>query len=483
MYDPKKKKDLVESIYAGTSAAYGAVTPKPAAMAPAAAPAPAPERKYRDNGGVGFRPGADIRRPDGRLKDVGAPAPAVAKVAARLEAERLANTPRPYDPNARLVDRPTYTDEEYKLRYDPQARLAKQVAETPGVVSLAAPKPAPVAPAVAAPVMPNAPTAVDANAKIGPLGNATAAPVAAGMVPGMKTPDGRPSFASSRDALGNNVFDNASAARLNAAQGNTTITGTMPPNAPPVAQNSFAQPASYSAPSVNLSGNTREANDERVKLLGDIDSQIFRLGGANSRGKRQLLSDLMGQKGKLTGQAFDQAGDLKKTGAQLNSAGQLAALGANASANEGLAKRQFDASESNANRAFTMGENMLNREADAERGGSTVTGEDGNQYFVRGTSASAVTNPDGSAFKSNRDSGLSMEKQADVLLKQLGDLDVMNDPDGAQGAELRLRLKELMPTGQQQAPNLDAFIAAAKAGKSKLTDEQLKEAFNQKYGK
>ena len=291
------------------------------------------------------------------------------------------------------------------------------------------------------------------------------------------------SVAASVSAAGNPMYDNSSIAQLNARNGNV-----VNPVEQPFTRAALNQPAQLNGRQLannvvsDQRGVANQVKKDSAAFLNPMSNggEILRrmdIAASTMRGspssRNKVLDTLSGQ--------LDASN--KASSAYQDGANEAFARGQTGDIQAGLAQQQTKG-QAIVQDLQQAGNDRLERIKN-ESQGTPQTGADGNSYFVRGTSANAVTNADGSPFKTAQSSGMSTDKQADVLLKQLSDLDVMTDPEGKQRAEIQARLKQIMPGGEQQAaaPNLDAFIAAAKSQNSKMTDEQLKAAFASKYGK
>jgi hypothetical protein len=108
-------------------------------------------------------------------------------------------------------------------------------------------------------------------------------------------------------------------------------------NAPPSLEATNANYGNLAPRSV--SGDTRGAEAERQKALSGINDALFGLrGNLNMRSKREMLTNLLGEKNKLTSQAYDTQNSRDMTGAKFaNEAAQQ-----NATLQEQGAKRRDD---------------------------------------------------------------------------------------------------------------------------------------------
>ncbi|MFA5899711.1 MAG: hypothetical protein WC829_11430 [Hyphomicrobium sp.] len=388
-------------------------------------------------------------------------------------------------------------------RYDagqtPQGMIAPQVSSPFAVKRPALPAPiapANAAPAPAPPARPVSPVDPRIQPWNSPASAVPSAPNAAALVPGMRTLDGRAGgLASSVGQFGENVYDNASIARLNArSAGAYALPAAAPAAAPVVAgaapgsataavasgqssltrdpaapQNNFGGyqandagayasavqppvlsrvPANYGAPSTGLSGNTYAAEQERKARLSELDSQYTALGSLNSRGKRELAAQIMGLKAQLTGAALSQAGDLAKVGADLNSKGAIAALGLNAAVDE-----------SGATLAHTSRENALTRQLEARKIGKTLTADDGTESALSfDGQLQRLLNPDGSPFRRSPTSAEGAVTESDQF-------EAANDFDMAELQSLIPGTPEADRKGAEIRKRMSDRIAAARKAK------------------
>lgn len=338
-------------------------------------------------------------------------------------------------------------------KLDAHATALRQFADTTNANTVGrqygvAPIPLPTATPAIKPVMidPSNP----ASMQLTPPGRADAAPVGGGAAP-LPRPNARQltgggagpaqagfkSLASSVNAQGNNVYDNASVDRLNAryaAPGSNggvqaqSFGGTAPlalPTATPAAApptlgvnlprpgvaSTYGQPL-LSMPDSNaplppehgrLTGpramaeqyNSREDRDARAKMLSSLDSRIFAAGiNPNSRSKRQLLGSLIGAQAGLVGN-----GEGLSAGAVQNRNNNDNALGIADMTNQGENQRALlgDANtrdiatqkdQGDTTRVYLQSLAELNKSA-------TITGSDGNLLRVTGGTAAPVVGPDG----------------------------------------------------------------------------------------
>lgn len=285
------------------------------------------------------------------------------------------------------------------------------------------------------------------------------------------------SLASGIGAAGERVYDNASVERLQervAQPGSGLTTQGLTPvanagGAAPTMQRSLpaiqAQQTQATTVAVprRLSGDLRGAEDERKRLLGDIDTELFRLGigGLNSRGKRQLYSDLLGQRAGLTSKRIDQVTGLETQGAQLD-----------ASAATESAQLQQQAAVRNADRTFSADQTNLDtqlrqQDLDAANGrvSRTLVDRDGNtSVLTEGGQLRQLTGPDGQPFRQQEDPSLlraqtvSPDAEFKALSERLAQMQQFGRPqDAAEAkqfdtdvAQLQARMGQLTGTAPAQ---------------------------------
>jgi hypothetical protein len=244
--------------------------------------------------------------------------------------------------------------------------------------SAAAPRPAPVA---------AAPAAVPArDPRIQPFNqpaSAVPAPVGRPVLPGQAA------AANPQDIVGTFNGRNITKSESDKLAGSTNFGAAGAPAIAPVLARA---PAAYQAPSVNLSGNLAGADTERKALISRLGEQLGNIGELNTRGKRDLAGQILGLQAGLTRAGFDQAGDLTRTGAQLNAQGADAALNANANADDNADARAAQATESALTRKFSF-----------DNSGTNVRGANGDTYLQRGSTVAPVLGPDGKPFKAAPD--------------------------------------------------------------------------------
>lgn len=212
-------------------------------------------------------------------------------------------------------------------------------------------------------------------------------------------------------------------------------------------------PSSYQAPGTNLGGNTGGADTERKALIQRLGVQLDGIGKLDTRGKRDLAGQILTLQSGLTRDAFDQAGDLTKAGAQLNVDAGKAALDANSRADETGATLAADANE-----------NALKRKFEFDNSGTTVRGADGGVYLQRGTTAAPVLGPDGKPFKGGPDKsegGVTPEGVYKSLAAERAAI-LANAVDPA-SAKTLLDAYDASPRGQQLASMESQALGGAAA--------------------
>lgn len=218
-----------------------------------------------------------------------------------------------------------------------------------------------------------------------------------------ENPNGRPgSVASGRGAFGENVYDNASIARLQgggqAAPSATTFSAVAPATAGPQPRRTLAQEEPElrydPAPSRTLRGDLHGAEQERQQLATTLDRQIDRLSRrADTRSERALLGELVGQRTGLTGRRVDQVTGLETTGAQIGAQSAQQAQALTADAAQGRFSRRLGGDIEAARLDSAEREGTANRAARRD----LVTTADGSYGVVdAGGNLRPVTGPDGS---------------------------------------------------------------------------------------
>lgn len=295
------------------------------------------------------------------------------------------------------------------------------------------------------------------GASLSPISTASAAPRAAASAPGLNliepsnaaslalTPpsagvSARPPAAPASAGAGNvaGTFNgreitrgeaDAIAARVpTAAAGAPVIAGPnggfafTPPGGVGAAPGSLASAASavpsFSAPSVDTS-RVRDAETERAAVAKAIDDRIAALSfgpdGLNSRGKRQLYADLVGQRAGLAKQAGDLAGASETSQRQSGTA-----LTTTAAQEAGANQRATEAQAGETARA-TAADAAANIRAGIQRP-EYVTDKDGNVNLATGSTFAPVTDAKGNTLRapSTRAEGaITPAVQLDALVKQL----------------------------------------------------------------
>ncbi len=236
----------------------------------------------------------------------------------------------------------------------------------------------------------------------------------------------------------------------------------------------LTRPAPYQAPGTGLDGNRGAADIERKAAISDLDSRLSSLGTLNSRGKRAMASQLLELKTGLTRSAYDQQGELAKTGASINAAGATAALNANAGADS-------DTAQINA----TAREGGLSRRLEFDKSGEVLPGANGRQYLRRGTNVTPITGADGKGFEGapTKQSGLLPKDILDAYTSQLAAIDPLDPNAPAIRAETQSKIDALIGGGAAPAkPTLADFLSKAKAANPGKSDAELTDYFNKKYG-
>jgi hypothetical protein len=250
------------------------------------------------------------------------------------------------------------------------------------------------------------------------------------------------------------------------------LAGVAPVTAAPV----VAPEVGFSRPRAD-----RAAETERQRLQGDIDTRLFQLGGnLDTRGKKQLASDLLGLKRDLTGKRIDQTTGLATEGARLASGAAAQEAGLAAGVGEANSRNALDAAQGNATIA---NQQALQRNAIQ----SVLTGADGTAGSLRGDgSLTPVTGPDGKPYKVPLPAAagqITPELQVDALTKQLAALDSLSDPDGSQRAAIGAQLKQVLGTGGAGKPDRATWLASAKQSNPKASDAELAAYYDQNYGR
>lgn len=169
---------------------------------------------------------------------------------------------------------------------------------------------------------------------------------------------------------------------------------------------------------------------------------------------------------------------------------QQAALNAqnlNANAQEGFARRQLEASQTNAG----LANSDAGRQLEARSLRTTVRGADGGTYGLSNDgSLRRINNPDGSAFSAAPDT--KQELSPDAKLKSLDDrykaITEAIGPGGKATPEQQQDLNSIEAMrsqlfgGASQRPSFNQFKAAATSAGSSMSDDQLRAAFNERYG-
>jgi len=140
----------------------------------------------------------------------------------------------------------------------------------------------------------------------------------------------------------------------------------------------------------------------------------------------------------------------------------------------------------NANAAF--------QNAQLERAGTPIVGQDGNMSLLQGAKATQITGPDGKPFR-GQPAGVNPEivkaynESFNTLLEQAGG--VPDDPEQAQALMQNINASLAQnPTfaslygqqSQRQTPSLELFMSKAKEKNPNMMDDQLKMKYNELYG-
>lgn len=309
-------------------------------------------------------------------------------------------------------------------------------------------------------------------------------------------PNGRPgSVASSVGAFGENVYDNASIARLQPAAGGgvaaQSFGGAVPTMSPAAPQQ---QVPTLTLPR-SLHGDLSGAERERQALAGALDARINTLGRqADNRSKRALLGQLIAERAALTGRRMDQVTGLQTEGARLEAGAATNAAQIAAQVGGGNADREQRAGEAGLNASLRREELT----ALGQRANSVLQGEDGTASLLRqdGTLA-PVTGADGNPFRMAKAPATGSVTESDLfdayrseiaavnentLLSEEDRIARLSEVDGRpEYAPVLQRLRGAQPAGG--APTLEQFMERARAepGNSNVSDEALKDYYNRTY--
>lgn len=264
-------------------------------------------------------------------------------------------------------------------------------------------------------------------------------------------------YAAGVGAQGENVYDNTSIAKLNAALGtnvasqtNTGGGGNILPQAP------------AAATQLGAVVNTPSQYDSR-RFQGQIDKQIKDLGALNMRSKRDLVGQLLGLKGNQV------------SGNQ------------NIEANAGVKQAEINAGANSDLLASNTNQDISKRSAAVQLAGqlpqpTNQLGNDGILYQQDGTSISPITGADGKGFKPAVSAKESTQDPTLDIFKTI----LTNNP-GIDAKAAMIQARELSGVGtldEQSSPpaNYEDFAKRAKAAGSKATDAELKAFYAKQQG-
>jgi len=450
--DPRKKNPL--DIFNNTSAAMGGdpnlklTRPgKPAAVPAQQVVAPTASRQA---GGIRFQPGADLRRGNGvQFRDVGAPATVYRDVSANDIGKKIGQGYESLKPLAddaynntvgAVVNSVGGGARNLVRGFNGQNSINEPIIKPVGSTPTAPQKTAPanVAPAIAPPTA--APPAL-------------APPIVSrpsGVAPG--------SVAASVDAQGRPTYDNSSIAKLNERNG---IAGTVAADQPFTRANLNAA----TAPAFDGRQLAQNAAADQRGVAGQVRNDANRAINPNSS-EGELLRRIEIAGGGFKGSPSTRRAVMGALAGQLD-AGNKASSDYQNGANEAFSRGQSGDISSGLQQQQTRGQAVLQdiqqtgnerlERLKNENQGSNVTGADGNSYFVRGSSASAINTQDGKPLKSQQTEALSKKDIGALLSDQLKGLDALNDPDGSQRASINSRIDQLIGGGKPtNAPEVGA---------------------------
>jgi hypothetical protein len=281
-----------------------------------------------------------------------------------------------------------------------------------------------------------------------------------GFVPGMKTINGQPGgLASSVNAQGNNVYDNASIQRLdarNASQasgggvqaqsfGSLALPTAAPLQAQPQLSVNLPRPASAGSPYA-----LHEARDANAALLSKLDSQSFANSLAVNRGSRSaraLQGDINGQMVGLSNAGLGSATSIAGGDRDAAIAVNLAGVNQQGENQRALLADTGDTNRANIAQVGLNARTQFTTLADLQKP-QTITDANGNVLSLVGNTAIAIT-ADGNPVrvaKPNAEGAITPAIQLDALTKQLAAESSALQPNQDRVGALQQQISVLMPT-------------------------------------